>query len=465
MFLSIMGTNSSSIRWLCLSAAIGSMAHGLQLPHRWLNEHATPQQILEDNHTPVDHRLRTLEDPKTLNDLFWSLTTSDALQAFDRFAASPEVDIHPHPIVLGYHTDSPPTKYDDSEHKGSHHPASLELSMSTIGGFPVFHTPIAIGNPAQPFQAWLNTSLNGLYVRSSVCDKRDCGTGFKYHPKKSTTRRSLDQRFEVNAGGWVVGGNVSTDTLHLVSVDVEDAMVGEIDKYEGENMFYYVMSFVADGALGLAPPNANASAYSPLKAPNPLHQLTESQSIAHNTLTLTLPTSTTDRGSLSIGLSPKSHKTTLRIPFANQISPGLAGTWHVPLDSISLQGNSNLHLPLKAVYARLDLDPTIRLPAETTKAIYEALGAKPNSIFRGASIGCEAREKLPDLVLEIGGNEVRLGRDEYSSQQAIYGYPFCVVGILPSEEEHVAVLGTNLLSKFHVVIDADANELGLAPRR
>jgi hypothetical protein len=150
----------------------------------------------------------------------------------------------------------------------------------------------------------------------------------------------------------------------------------------------------------------------------------------------------------------------LRIPFANEKSPGLAGTWHVPFDSISLEGDTKLHLPLKAVYARLDLDPTIRLPAETTKQIYEAIGAKPNSIFRGASIGCEARAKLPDLVLDIGGNEVRLTRDEYSSQQAIYGYPFCVVGILPSEEEDVAVLGTHLLSKYHVVIDVDSNELG-----
>ena len=191
-----------------------------------------------------------------------------------------------------------------------------------------------------------------------------------------------------------------------------------------------------------------------------MHQLIENQAVRHNTLTLTLPTSTTDRGSLSIGLSPKSHKNMLRIPFANQQSPGLAGTWHVPLTSISLAGNPNLHLPLKSVYASLDLDPTIRLPSETTKQIYEALGAKPNSIFRGASIGCEARAKLPDLVIDIGGNEVRLTRDEYSSQQTMYGYPFCVVGILPSEGEDAAVLGTRLLSKFHVVIDADADELG-----
>jgi len=246
MFLSLMGINRRFIHWLCFLATIDRIAHGLQLPYQKLDQHGPSQQILDDSPTPEGHHLSTLEHPQKINDLFWSLTTSDAAQAFNGLAAS-ELGIKPHQIVLGYHPDSPSTKYDDSHHKGSHHPASLELSMSTIGGFPVFHTPIAIGNPAQPFLAWLNTSLDGLYVRSSVCDKRDCGTGFKYHPKESTTRKSLDQRFEVDAGGWAVGGNVSTDTLHLVSVDVREAMVGEVDKYEGENMFYYVMSFVADG--------------------------------------------------------------------------------------------------------------------------------------------------------------------------------------------------------------------------
>jgi hypothetical protein len=241
-----MGTKSSLVRLTCFLVTIGSIAHGLKLPHRGLDEHASPQQILENNLTPEDHQPSILDDPQRINDLFWSSTTSDASQAFDGLAAS-GLEIKPHQIVLGYHPDSPSTRFDDSRQEGSRHPASLEVSMSTIGGFPVFYTPIAIGNPAQPFQAWLNTSLDGLYVRSSVCDKRDCGTGFKYHPKKSTTRNALGERFEVNAGGWAVGGNVSTDTLHLVSVDVGEAMVGEIDKYEGDNMFYYVMSFVADG--------------------------------------------------------------------------------------------------------------------------------------------------------------------------------------------------------------------------
>lgn len=115
---------------------------------------------------------------------------------------------------------------------------------------------------------------------------------------------------------------------------------------------------------------------------------------------------------------------------------------------------------MESVYGRLDLEPAIRLPPSTTKAIYEAVGAKPGSLFYGASIDCRAREKLPDLVLNIGGNDVRLAKDDYSSEQMVYGHPVCVVAILPSEGEDVAVIGTNVLRNYHVMIDMDRNELG-----
>lgn len=213
-------------------------------------------------------------------------------------------------------------------------------------------------------------------------------------------------------------------------------------------------------ALGLAPPNAQTSAYSPLTAPNPLYELTRSHIIRHNTLTLTLPNGIDDRGSLKIGVPPQTYKDTIRIPFANATSPGLDNSWHVTLDSISLEGNNKLHLPLTSVYGRLDLEPAIRLPPSTTEVVYKAIGATPNSLFHGASIDCRAREKLPDLVLNIGGNAVKLAKDEYSSEQLVYGHPVCVVAILPSSGEDTAVIGTNLMRKYDVVIDMDQNELG-----
>ena len=212
-------------------------------------------------------------------------------------------------------------------------------------------------------------------------------------------------------------------------------------------------------ALGLAPPNAQISAYSPLTASNPLYELMRSHAVKHNTLTLSLPENVEDRGSLKIGMPPQSSQNTMRIPFGNATSPGLGNSWHVPLDSVSLHGNINLHLPMTSVYGRLDLEPAIRLPPSTTEVIYKAIGVIPNSLFYGASIDCTAREKLPDLVLNVGGNDVKLAKDEYSSEQLVYGHPVCVVAILPSDGEGVAVLGTNFLRKYHVVIDMDQGEL------
>lgn len=176
-------------------------------------------------------------------------------------------------------------------------------------------------------------------------------------------------------------------------------------------------------------------------------------------LTLTLPFSTEERGSLQVGQPSRRHTKTIRIPFSNKTTPGLANTWHVPLNSVSLAGGPKLHIPLKSVYARLDLEPTIMLPPKAAEELYEAIGAVSNSLFRGASIDCKAREKLPDLVLNVGGNDIRMTRDEYSTEYIAYGRSMCVVAILPSEDENVAVLGTHLLVKYHVVIDVDAGEL------
>lgn len=195
--------------------------------------------------------------------------------------------------------------------------------------------------------------------------------------------------------------------------------------------------------------------------PNPLYELVKSHAVEHNVLTFTLPDSVEEEGSLQIGQVQRAHEeATMRIPLVNSSNPSLAHTWHVALDSISLSGHPNLHMPLKSVHARLDFEPNIGLPSQAANKIYEALGAKQNDLYRGAMIDCNAMESLPDLVLSFGGSEVVLTRNEYSFEQNAWGYKVCVIAIVPTEGEEVAVLGTNFLRKFHVVIDIDEGELG-----
>lgn len=228
-------------------ASVATTAFALRLP-----EHDDPRQkplqqsLGKQFDATGDAGLSVLGEPSKLEDLFWSLTTENAIYALQNMPAPEDVS-HKRPIVLGQYKFFIPAAPTTPHSLDSDHPASLEISMSTIGGYPVYHTPIAIGNPAQPFRAWLNLNLDGLYVRSTACSKQDCGRGYTYDPSRSTTRKSLGHRFEVHPKDWTVGGDVSSDILHLVSIDVKNATVGEIDKYEGDDLFYYVMEFIADG--------------------------------------------------------------------------------------------------------------------------------------------------------------------------------------------------------------------------
>ena len=232
---------------LGLVITINSTAYAVYLPDHNVARHDQVQQNLAKQSYFKSHaELGILDDPVKLEDLFWSLTTEDAIHAF-RNAPALVLNKHLRPIVLDRYKPDVLATPSTLHNLDGNHPASLEISMSTIGGFPVYHTPIAIGNPAQPFRAWLNMNLNGLYVRSTACSAQDCGRGYTYDPTRSTTRKSLEHRFEVHPKDWTVGGNVSTDTLHLVSIDVNNATFGEVDKYEGDDLFYYVMEFVADG--------------------------------------------------------------------------------------------------------------------------------------------------------------------------------------------------------------------------
>jgi hypothetical protein len=242
-----MWSSMIALQKICLAVILIETTHAFQLPEHGTSKQSPLQQsLVSEVYTMNEADSDFLANPYNLDELFRSLTTDDALPAFDHVPTM-EPNSKFKQIVLGYHNTGETARPNVPHDADSDHPASLQISMSTIGGYPVYYTPIAIGNPAQPFRAWLNMNLKGLYVRSTACAKSDCGQGFTYDPNQSTTRKSSGHRFEVHPKGWTVGGNVSTDTLHLVSVKVENATVGEIDEYWGEDLFYYVMEFTADG--------------------------------------------------------------------------------------------------------------------------------------------------------------------------------------------------------------------------
>ena len=191
----------------------------------------------------------------------------------------------------------------------------------------------------------------------------------------------------------------------------------------------------------------------------------ESGALDHNTMTLTLPRRYDQRGALSFGITPDlTDVKQIRLPLSNQTRGYLSNTWHLALDGVALRGeNFTFKAPLKDVYARLDFDPYIGLPSDITKAIYEALNATTNEyLFVGAIIECKTRDTLPELVLNLAGQEIVLDKSDYSFRgRWSDGREVCIISIVPTPaKEEFAILGTNFLNKYHMVFDLDERELG-----
>lgn len=247
-------THKGFVRTACTALAIASIANGLQIPSRvgMGGPHHQQQPMSYNNKNSYDddashsHLLDMLAQEENFNQLFQSLTSVD----ISHLSPTQQQSLKPLQITLGHYTN--PKTHSNIKPKNklsSHnddHPATLPISMSTIGGYPIFHAPIALGQPAQPFNAWLNPRLDGVYVRSSKCSKRECGRGFTYDAEKSESRKPMG-RFEVHPEGWTVGGEAGREVLRLVSLDVQGVGVGEVDDYQGDEMFWWVLEFVVDG--------------------------------------------------------------------------------------------------------------------------------------------------------------------------------------------------------------------------
>ncbi|KAJ4359799.1 uncharacterized protein N0V89_000355 [Didymosphaeria variabile] len=259
--------------------------------------------------------------------------------------------------------------------------------------------------------------------------------------------------------------------MSIVSLQLQNATVGAIDIFYGENLLLGILSDLCDGALGLAPPNRTSLSYSGgwgggVKShPNFLYELTANGTLARNIMTLSLPKSKNDKGRLVLG--EESPPARYRIPLSHKpVTDGLEEGWIVDLDRIQFVGNAiPLDISLSAVAAfSLEPDFTIALPGDLVDAIYDYLGARSGEQFDGGLIDCEVRARLPNLTLTLGGQPITLEWWEYTGvwRDLFGGSRYCLVEIQRTHyfDKESAMLGLSLLKKFDISFDMERNEIG-----
>ena len=129
------------------------------------------------------------------------------------------------------------------------HWAKLEIESGSWFGIPFYYTNIALGTPNQAFRMLLDLDFGGAIVRAPECNAPyfDCGHGFAYYNNKSSTYQDEHERFGLHLPGQFANGNVSTDCLQLVSLNISNVTFGEVDDFHGENIFLIALEDVVDG--------------------------------------------------------------------------------------------------------------------------------------------------------------------------------------------------------------------------
>lgn len=129
------------------------------------------------------------------------------------------------------------------------HSTTLEIESGSWYGFPFYYTNIALGTPNQAFRVLLDLDYGGLIIRAPGCNAPyfDCGPGFEYNHSASSTYQDEHERFGLHLPGQFAYGNVSTDYMQLVSLNISNVTFGEVDDFSGENLFLIMLEYVVDG--------------------------------------------------------------------------------------------------------------------------------------------------------------------------------------------------------------------------
>ncbi|KAI9028887.1 aspartic peptidase domain-containing protein [Phycomyces nitens] len=84
---------------------------------------------------------------------------------------------------------------------------------------------VGVGTPAQKFTVTFDTGSADLWIPSSKCPSQSCPFS-RFNESKSSTFRSLDERFGIQYGIGSVNGTYATDTVTVAGVSIKNQQFG-----------------------------------------------------------------------------------------------------------------------------------------------------------------------------------------------------------------------------------------------
>ncbi|XP_072744714.1 lysosomal aspartic protease-like [Anoplolepis gracilipes] len=303
---------------------------------------------------------------------------------------------------------------------------------------------ISIGTPPQPFTILFDTGSSNLWVPSVNCasDNEACQTHNKYDSSKSSTYQPNGEQFAIQYGTGSLTGFLSTDTVNVAGVQVQDQTFAEAVEEPGNT--FNVAQF--DGILGMGYSTIAVDGVTTV-FDNMVRQGLISPPVF--SFYLNRDPSASPGGELVLGGANPDHY----VGEITYIPVTQEGYWQFSMDSVLL-GNSQVGCQ-GGCQAIADTGTSLIVgPASDIANINNAIGAD----YYG-NVDCNSLPNLPDISFVINGNSFNLTPEEYILQQ---GNGVCVSGFQDLGDSPLWILGDVFIGPYYTVFDAGNNQVGFA---
>ncbi|XP_014259892.1 aspartic proteinase A3-like [Cimex lectularius] len=314
---------------------------------------------------------------------------------------------------------------------------------------------ISLGTPRQSFLVIFDTGSSNLWVPSSSCTSFICKKHKRYDENSSSTYIKNGKLFRINYIKGKMVGILSSDTLRIGQLAVENVTFGEAIHFPGMGL----ESLRADGVFGLGfPENAVANVRPPF------YFMMDQGLLSQNLFSFYLNRDQDDQngGEIVLGgwnadlFDPKDID---YIPLNDK------KTWQFSIERISVGKGYNQTDIAKKLFKRsydglADTGTsTIIGPSMYVRKIHNAIGVTESGFYE--TVDCSIVDSLPDVTFHIKGKPYILGPRDYIKFRED---DVCITNFrsIPYSN-HPWILGDAFLGKFYTIFNVEERSVAFAP--